>query len=235
MFREIELHGLDQAQSLAMLRSRGLSEAHARRINEFTRGHPLAIELAAAAGRAHPDLQIEESAIPRIVARLTEMLLTGLDAHTVEALEAGSTVRRITEPLLAALLKIPSARDQFDALRRLSFVSALRDGLVLHDVMRDTIAYGLTQRDPGRHITYRLRAWRYLNDLSGRSTKANLWQYTADLLYLVQNSNVRNAFFPSGCNRGVNRAGAARRSHSYRGDLLQVGAPCICGLAASLV
>lgn len=43
MFREIELHGLDQAQSLAMLGSRGLSEAQARRINEFTRGHPLAL------------------------------------------------------------------------------------------------------------------------------------------------------------------------------------------------
>src|SRR4030095_8579256 len=110
MFRELELHALDQAQSLAMLRSRGLSEVQARRINEFTRGHPLAIELAAAAGRAHPDLQIEVAAIPRIVARLTEMLLPGIDAHTVEALEAGSTVRRITEPLLAALLRGPAAR-----------------------------------------------------------------------------------------------------------------------------
>ncbi len=105
MFREMELHGLDQTQSLAMLGSRGLSEAQARRINEFTRGHPLALELAAAAGRAHPDLQIEVAAIPRIVARLTEMLLPGIDARTVEALEAGSTVRRITEPLLAALLR----------------------------------------------------------------------------------------------------------------------------------
>jgi class 3 adenylate cyclase len=198
MFREIKLQGLDQTQSLAMLRSRGLSEAQARRINEFTRGHPLALELAAAAGRAHPDLQIEEAAIPRIVARLTEMLLPGIDAHTLEALEAGSTVRRITEPLLAALLRIPTAREQFDALRRLSFVSALRDGLVLHDVMRDTIAYGLAQRDPNRHVTYQVRAWRYLNNVSHRSAKTNLWQHTADLLYLVQNPNVRNAFFRPG-------------------------------------
>jgi len=195
MFREIQLHALGQAQSLSMLRSRGLSEEQARRINEFTRGHPLASELAAAAGRAHPHLQIEEAAIPRVVARLTEMLLSGLDAHFVEALEACSTVRRITEPLLAALLETPSARLQFDALRRLSFVSALRDGLVLHDVMRDTIAYGLVQRDPGRHATYKLRAWQYLHNESLRSPKTVLWQYTADLLYLVQNPIVHNAFF----------------------------------------
>jgi class 3 adenylate cyclase len=198
MFREIQLHALGQAQSVTMLRSRGLTEEQARRINEFTRGHPLALELAAAAGRAHPDLQIEEAAIPRVVARLTEMLLSGLDAQTVEALEACATVRRITEPLLATLLELPSARDQFDALRRLSFVSALRDGLVLHDVMRDTIAYGLAQRDPGRHATYRLRAWQHLRNESLRSTKTILWQYTADLLYLVQNPIVRNAFFLPG-------------------------------------
>src|SRR4030095_15333660 len=97
-----------------------------------------------------------------------------------------------------ALLQTPTARDQFDAVRRLSFVSALRDGLVLHDVMRDTIAYGLAQRDPNRHITYRLRAWRYLNSVSHRIAKTNRWQYTADLLYLVQNPNVRNAFFRPG-------------------------------------
>jgi class 3 adenylate cyclase len=198
MFREIQLGALGQAHSVTMLCSRGLSEEQARRINEFTRGHPLALELAAAAGRAHPDLQIEEVAIPRVVARLTEALLSGLDAHTVEALEACATVRRITEPLLAALLELPSGRHQFDALRRLSFVSALRDGLVLHDVMRDTIAYGLAQRDPGRHATYRLRAWQHLHNASLRSAKAILWQYTADLLYLVQNPIVRNAFFSPG-------------------------------------
>ena len=95
------------------------------------------------------------------------------------------------------MLRTPATRDQFDALRRLSFVSPLQNGLVLHG-MRDTIAYRLTQRDPGRHITYRLRAWRYLNDVSHRSARTNLWQYTADLLYLVQNPNVRNAFFRPG-------------------------------------
>jgi hypothetical protein len=195
MFREIELEGLDESQSLEMLQSRGLSEAQARRINEFTRGHPLALELAAAAGRAHPALEIEKAAIPRVVARLTEMLLTGIDQKTVDALEAGAMVRRITEPLLAALLRTDSARAQFEALRQLPFVSAVRDGLILHDLMRDTISYGLAQRDPNKYITYRLRAWRYLNEVSHRSEKSSLWQYTADLLYLVQNPNVRNAFF----------------------------------------
>ena len=100
-----------------------------------------------------------------------------------------------------SVVQTPMARDQFDAVRRLSFVAALRDGLVLHDVMRDTIAYGLAQRDPNRHITYRLRAWRYLNSVSHSIAKTNRWQYTADLLYLVQNPNVRNAFFRPGRSR----------------------------------
>jgi hypothetical protein len=197
MFREVELGALDAAQSLKVLCSRGLSEEQARRINEFTRGHPLALELAAAAGRAHPDLHIEDTAIPHVVQRLTEMFLSGLDAHMVEALEACSTVRRITEPLLASMLESPSKREEFDAARSLSFVSAMHDGLVLHDVMRDTISYGLAQRDPALHAKYRLRAWQYLTDASRRSAKT-VWQYTADLLYLVQNPLIRNAFFRPG-------------------------------------
>ena len=197
MFCEMELAALDPAQSLALLRSRGLSEAQARRINEFARGHPLALELAAAAAHAHPDLDIEDTAIPHVVQRLTEMFLSGLDAHMVEALEAASTVRRITEPLLASMLESASKREEFDAARSLTFVSAMHDGLVLHDVMRDTISYGLAQRDPALHAKYRLRAWQYLTDPSRRSART-VWQYTADLLYLVQNPHIRNAFFRPG-------------------------------------
>jgi LytTr DNA-binding domain-containing protein len=67
----------------------------------------------------------------------------------------------------------------------------------LHDVMRDTISYAFAQRDPARHSRYRLRAWQYLSDASRRSAKS-VWQYTADLLYLVQNPLIRNAFFRTG-------------------------------------
>jgi hypothetical protein len=197
MFLEIELNALDERQSIKMLCSRGLSEEQARRVNEFTRGHPLALELAAAAVRAQPDLHIEQTAIPHVVERLTQLLLSGLDAGTVEALEAASTVRRITQPLLATMLDSPSRRESFEAVRGLSFVGGMHDGLVLHDVMRDTIAFGLAQRDPARHTQYRTRAWRYLTDATRRSTKS-LWQYTADLLYLLQNPQIRNAFFRPG-------------------------------------
>jgi hypothetical protein len=197
MFREIELAPLGEAQSIKFLCLRGLSEEQARRINEFTHGHPLALELAAAAGRAHPDLRIEEAAIPHVVEQLTAMLISGLPSRTVEALEASSTVRRVTEPLLAAMLESPSTREEFNAIRSLPFISALHDGLVLHDVMRDTISYGLAQRDPVRHGRYRLRACQYLGDSARRSAKS-VWQYTADLLYLVQNPLVHNAFFRTG-------------------------------------
>ena len=197
LFREIELPPLNAAQSLKFLCSRGLSEEQARRINEFTRGHRLALELAAAAGRAHPDLHIDEAAIPAVVEQLTATLLAGLEPRLVEALEASSMVRRVTEPLLAAMLEAPTARKEFDAVRNLSFVSALQDGLVLHDVMRDTIAYGFAQRDQPRSAKYRSRAWRCLSDAGGRSAKS-VWQYTADLLYLVQNPLIRDAFFRTG-------------------------------------
>jgi hypothetical protein len=58
------------------------------------------------------------------------------------------------------MLDSPSTRDEFNAVRDLSFVSTMHDGLVLHDVMRDTISYGLAESDPARHGQYR-SGWQY--------------------------------------------------------------------------
>src|SRR5258706_16162288 len=95
------------------------------------------------------------------------------------------------------MLESRSERKVFDVVRDLPFASGMHDGLVLHDVMRDTISYGFAQRDPARHAKCRLRAWQYLSDPSRRSAKT-VWQYTADLLYLVKNPLIRNAFFRTG-------------------------------------
>jgi hypothetical protein len=79
----------------------------------------------------------------------------------VPAVEAASTVRRVTEPVLRALLGEDHARDAFDALRALPFTEAVRDGLLLHDVVRDTVGRELAVRDPDIRRAYRQRAARY--------------------------------------------------------------------------
>ena len=45
--------------------------------------------------------------------------------------------------------------------------------------------------------SYRRAVWRELRDEMGEAAPAELWRYTADMLYLLDNPVVREAFFPS--------------------------------------
>ena len=198
LVRELHLGPLGQADAMLMLRSRGLGELQAARANAFARGHPLALELAAAAVRDDPDLRIETGPPPVVIGRLLDALVADLPEPTIETLEAASTARRVTEPILRALLDREDVRDEFDALRRLPFVELTRDGLVLHDVVREVIAGDLAARDPEAHARYRRRAWRYFEDRARRPRSDGLWEVTADLIYLIGNPVLRNACFPVG-------------------------------------
>jgi hypothetical protein len=128
LVRGRHLGPLGQADAMPMLRSRGLGELQAARAKAFARGHPLALELAAAAVRDDPDLRIETGPPPAVIGRLLDALVADLPERTIETLEAASTARRVTEPILRALLDREDVRDEFDALRRLPFVELTRDG-----------------------------------------------------------------------------------------------------------
>ncbi|MBJ7454951.1 MAG: AAA family ATPase [Thermoleophilia bacterium] len=201
LMRDLALSPLDQAESLSMLRQRGLTELQAARVNRFARGHPLALELAAGAVAVEPDLDIEFGPLPHVIGELLDALVGGLPAPLLETLEAASTSRRVTEPILRSLLGRPSVRQEFDDLRRLPFVERTPEGLVIHDVVRETIARELAERDPEAHARYRRRAWSYFEIRARRPVPERLWDITADLIYLIQNPVLRSACFPAGAGR----------------------------------
>ena len=198
LVHQIRLGGLDPDEARAMLTRRGLSADQAERASRFAHGHPLALELAAAALRAQPDLELAEGPPPLILQQLTQAFLAGLSPEGAEAVEGGSVLRRLTEPSLAAVLGAPSGRAAFDEIRGLPFVDATDEGLAIHAVVREAVARDLAARDPTRYRRYRRRAWRYLADESRAAAGLSLWQQTADLLFLVPNPSVREAFFPAG-------------------------------------
>jgi class 3 adenylate cyclase len=202
LFREIHLQELSDSDARSMLQSRGLTDDQAGRINRFARGHPLALELAAAALRAQPDLNISGPPL-KVLKQLTQAFLAGLSPERLQAVEAASTVRRLTEPILRAVLDLTEVRTLFDDLRDLPFVDVTSDGLVFHDVVRDTIAASLAHRDRELYHTYRRRAWYFFSRESHRTAAQSLWQCTADLLYLIENPFVREAFFPKGASEYI--------------------------------
>jgi hypothetical protein len=197
----VPLANLAAADAGALLRHEGLSGADAARVTRFTHGHPLALRLAASARGARPDFTVPDAAIATVVTELARVYLSGLDQPTRAVLDAACTLRRPTMSLLGALLPDVPPNDAYDMLRPLPFVEFGPDGLVLHDTVREVVAALLRVNDPPAYRAHRIAAWRQLRRELRNAPPADLWRYTADLLYLIENPAVREAFFPTGSQR----------------------------------
>ena len=147
--------------------------------------------------RDRPDVELDDIALQAVLDELTGLYLDGLDGSTRAALDAASVVRRITLSLLEAMLPDRAPQDVFERLRALPFVQLGHDGLLVHDTIRETVARALRGFDPVAHRRYRAAAWQKLRSELPTVPPADLWRYTADMLYLIENPAVREAFFPT--------------------------------------
>jgi hypothetical protein len=201
-FRTLELAPLDDADAVALLTSVGIDDPQAGRINRIARGHPLALTLAAMTMQQADDPSLEALAFHRIVEELARRHLTEIgDPVTRRAVEAAAVVRTVTAPLLGAMLPDVAPSDVYERLRVLPLMRLARDGLQLHDSVRDAIALELRSSDPQRHLALRRVCWSHLMCELRAAPSSELWRCTADLLYLLENPVVREAFFPSGAQR----------------------------------
>ena len=194
-----------------LLRERGVSDDNIERVARFAKGHPLTLVLAAAVMKEQPATDFEPIAAHRVIEELTRFFLDGIeDQRERDALMASSVVRRVTLSLLEAMLPGRNAPEIWARLVRLPFVESSVDGLLLHDMVRDTIAAHLKAADPQRYTEFRRAAWRELRSEVAAASRQDLWRYTADMLYLAENPIVRGAFFPPGAHTfAVERAEAA--------------------------
>jgi hypothetical protein len=197
LFRSLALDNLPAKDAERLLRREGVDGDDVARINRLARGHPLSLRLAAAALEAGPSLDHGTTTITALVGELTELYLARLDSGTRQALDAASVVRRPTLSLVGAMLPDAAPQDAFNRLRQLPFVQLSDDGLVLHDTVREVVAAHLRSTDPDRSRRYRIAAWRQLRDEVARATPHEMWRYTADLLYILENPMIREAFFPT--------------------------------------
>jgi hypothetical protein len=196
-FAQMPLGRLADADAVAFLRGAGLDDDAATRLGRLARGHPLTLRLAVAAAAGRPALDIEEQAATAVFDALTRLYVTDLPSATRHALDAAAIVRRVTLPLLAAMLGGDAADGAFESLAALAFVANARDGLVLHEALQEALARRLRATDPERHRRYRTLAWRQLRREVRAVTRHELWRYTADMLYLIENPTIREAFFPA--------------------------------------
>jgi hypothetical protein len=196
LFEALELQPLPDDDARALLRQLGRSDDEARALSPAAGGVPLALGLVASITDGPRALASggDASAVLEELARI--YLADVADPATRSAIDAACVVRRLTKPLLASMLDGPLPVDLFEALRRLPFAGIDRDGLVIHQAVRDPVAAALRATDPARWRAYRGAAWRQLRAEAAQSPPSDLWRYTADMLYMVENPVVREAFFP---------------------------------------
>lgn len=202
-FRVLELEPLSDHAAVSLLTAGGMDPAQAMRINRIARGHPLALTLASLTLRSiNDDPALEQVAYHRIVDEFARLCLAEIgDPVTRRAVEAAAVVRRVTEPLLGAMLPDVAPSDAYERLRSLPLMRLARDGLQLHDTVREAIAYDLRSSDPQRYLTLRRACWARITRELRTAPSSELWRYTADLLFLLENPAIREAFFPSGAQR----------------------------------
>jgi len=200
LVRSIALEPLSESEAIELLVRSGANTEAAYQINRFAHGHPLALQLAARLGaeRRRPDGVMSVPGFQRVVEELTRSYLADVnDPVTRRALNAASVVRRITLSLIHAMLPDVAPQDAFERLRSLPFVKSERDGLRLHELVHQAVGSTLRAIDPNKYQEYRRAAWRQLSTEARRTGLRELWRYTADLLYLIENPVVREACFPS--------------------------------------
>jgi hypothetical protein len=202
LFRAMPLGLLSDTAATELLTRLEVPAQDVLRIVGFAGGHPLALTLAARAARlpASERAAVEptEAAVPQLARRY----LAGIsDAGTCEALRAACVARRISRGLLRTLSPEDDADDLYARLAALPFVTPARDGLAVHEAVREALAADLLAADPEMHRRSRQQAWRYLSQEARRAPFGELWRCTADLIHLVRNPVVREAFFPRAAQR----------------------------------
>lgn len=202
LFKTLDLGPLSDDDAKNLLIRLGVASAGVNKIIHQTRGHPLALQLAASACRGRQQLALTDSSLQYVLEKLTRMFLADVsEPLTRQALETTSVSRRITLSMLRALFPDQAPQDIFERLAALPFAELRSDGLVLHEVVRDAIAHSLKARDPDTYLNYRRVIWQQLSKALDSAGSHELWRYTADMLFLIENQVVREAFFPSGSNQ----------------------------------
>jgi hypothetical protein len=197
LFDSMLLETFSPEVALDYLTSEGVAESSARELNRVARGHPLALSLGLALYSASGHVRGSAATHHEVLEHMAALFLEDADPKTVQVVEAACLVRTATAPLLAAMLPHIPAEESLERLRALPFVSAGPHGLLVHDAVRGPVTAAFKSRDPARHQAYRRAASQVAREQYRQAPRSEHWRCTADVIYLLENENLREGFFPS--------------------------------------
>ena len=197
LFEGMQLTALSERSATELLTELKVPAAAIAPVIRFAAGHPLALTLAAQAARLPASERNYAEPADAAVPLLARRYLAGIsDPTTREVLRQACVARRISLGLLRVLSPAADPVALYADLVALPFVSTARDGLAVHDLVREALAADLLAEDPELHRRCRQAAWRYISQDARAAAAWELWRCTADLIHLIRNPVVREAFFP---------------------------------------
>ncbi len=197
LFDSMLLDTFSSEVALEYLASAGMPEGSARELNRIARGHPLALSLGLALHFMGGQMRGNSTTHHQVLEHMASLFLEDADAETRQVVQAACLTRTATAPLLAAMLPHIPADEALDRLRALPFVSAGPHGLLVHEAVRGPVTAALKSSDPARYQAYRRAASQVVRDQYRQAPRSDQWRCTADVLYLLENQNLREGFFPT--------------------------------------
>ena len=198
LFRGLPLENLHRDEAEELLERAGVDAGDADRIYRLARGHPLSLRLAASALAERPEVSLEAVTVKAIVEGLTELYLGGLD--TEDPPGARCRLGRPSADPVAPRRDAPGHRST-GCLR--PSPHAARSWSSAMTVWSSTTRFASRSRPCSAR-----RIRRGPSDIGRRpgassasevahAPQHEMWRYTADLLYILENPIVREAFFPT--------------------------------------
>jgi hypothetical protein len=197
LFDSIVLETFSPEVALQYLTLAGVPETSARELNRIARGHPLALSLGLALYFAGGQVRGSAATHHQVLEHMAALFLEDADSETTQVVQVACLVRTATAPILAAMLPHIPTDAALDRLRALPFVSVGPHGLLVHEAVRGPVTAALKSRDPARYQAYRRAASQVVRDQYSQAARSDFWRCTADVLYLLENQNLREGFFPT--------------------------------------
>jgi hypothetical protein len=197
LVRPLELRTLAPEGARTYLRRRGIGDVRlVDQIQHATRGHPLALSLAADLVQQTGVRDLAQAPEWRRTVRwLIERLLQDIPEPVRVLLEASAVVRHFDEATLAAIAGHDDIGAAFDRVCGLSIVRSAEHGLRLHDDVRQILLEDLRWRHPERFRELRLRALEYYANRVRSAMPVEREWLLAERLALWENAFVQTLLF----------------------------------------
>jgi hypothetical protein len=193
-FLDIRLATLPRALSDSVVAAAGLPPRIAERIWSLTGGHPLGLQMAIHAARAGSLDTVRDAG------ELANTILHAIgDSELRRAVEACAIIRRANRALVSAILEtsVPVPLSLLEAIEALPFATRDAEGIYITEPVRQAIVEWMSGVDAERYQAWRKIAADWIAARLRAAGRTRRWRYLADLLHLLEEPSLRNAFFPT--------------------------------------